>query len=47
MRYYINAAGKTNITPGSSRAVRIGLTARILAQLSSANAAADAIRRLC
>jgi catecholate siderophore receptor len=27
-RYYINADGNNNISPGSSRAVRIGLTAR-------------------
>ena len=27
-KYYINADSNTNISPGSSRAVRIGLTAR-------------------
>jgi outer membrane receptor protein involved in Fe transport len=27
-RYYLNADGNNNISPGSSRAVRVGLTAR-------------------
>ena len=27
-RYYVNADGNNNITPGSSRGVRVGLTAR-------------------
>jgi catecholate siderophore receptor len=27
-RYYVNADGNNNISPGSSRAVRVALTAR-------------------
>ena len=28
-KYYVNADSNTNISPGSSRAIRIGLTTRL------------------